>query len=183
MILYPEVKDRLEDIERIQLITQESGYRIINKVGPLNNPADRDHCLQYMVAIPLIYGNLVADHYEDKIAADPRIDRLRELMTCEEESVYSEDYLDPQKRSIANAIQIHFKDGSSTEKVEIHYPVGHRNRREEGIPLLVNKFTDSIRGALSSDKVEALLEICETQEKFASTDLDCMMRILRGSKL
>lgn len=159
--LYPEVKNRLDDIEKIFIETQESGHRIINKTGPLNNPADRDHCLQYMVAIPLIYGSLNADHYEDKIAANPMIDELRQKMICEENKTFSIDYMDPAKRSIANSLKIQFKDGSETEQVVIHYPVGHKNRRDEGIPLLVSKFANSLRARFNEDKakrIEALFE-------------------------
>src|SRR6202040_768898 len=115
MTLHPTVKDRISDIERIVIETQESGLRIIDKTGPLANPADRDHCLQYMVAVPLIFGNLTAEHYEEKIAADPRIDLLRDKMTVTENPAYSRDYLDPAKRSIANAVQVFFKDGTQTE--------------------------------------------------------------------
>jgi len=144
-LLHSAVKGREEEIERIELNTQESAVRIINKVGPLHNPADRDHSLQYMVAIGLLFGELDASHYEDSVAADPRVDRLRDLMVVREEPQYTIDYLDPEKRSIANAIQVFFKDGSSSEKVEVQYPVGHRRRRSEGIPLLVAKFEKAMR--------------------------------------
>ena len=134
--LHPLVKDRLEQIERIEMTTHESAIRIIDKSGPLHNPADRDHCLQYMAAIGLIFGELKASHYEDKVASDPRIDSIRAKMKVVEDKQYSVDYLDPEKRSIANAIQVFFFDGTSTEKVVVEYPVGHRRRRQEGIPLL-----------------------------------------------
>lgn len=142
--LYPEIKDRLDEIERIEILTHESAIRIIDKTGPLHNPADRDHCLQYMVAAALAFGDLTADHYEDEAAADPRIDTLREKMVVTENIEYSRDYLDPEKRSIANALQIFFKDGSQTEKVVCEYPIGHRARREEGIPKLLEKFQSSL---------------------------------------
>ncbi|MCO5062549.1 MAG: bifunctional 2-methylcitrate dehydratase/aconitate hydratase [Kiritimatiellae bacterium] len=142
--LHAQVKDRLDQIARVEMTTHESAIRIIDKTGPLHNPADRDHCLQYMAAIGLIFGRLTADHYEDATAADPRIDALRAKMVIGEDKRYSQDYLDPDKRSIANAIQVFFQDGTHTEKVEVEYPVGHRRRRKEGIPLLVKKFEEAI---------------------------------------
>jgi len=142
--LHPAVRDRLDEIERIDIHTQESAIRIIDKIGPLKNPADRDHCIQYMVAIPLIHGELTADHYEDAAAADPRVDALREKMRVIEDPGYTRDYLDPRKRSIGNAVQVFFRDGSATQKVEVEYPVGHRRRRAEGVPLLRAKFEAAI---------------------------------------
>ena len=143
--VHSEVGQRLDDIEVIEIETQEAGVRIISKTGPLNNPADRDHCLQYMVAIPLIFGQLTAAHYEDDVAVDPRIDALREKMRVTENKQYSVDYMDPELRSIPNAIQVRFKDGSSTDRVEVKFPVGHRRRREEAIPLLAEKFDKNCR--------------------------------------
>jgi len=137
--LHPEIKRRLDHIARVEITTHESAIRIIDKSGPLNNPADRDHCLQYMTAIGLIYGELTAHHYEDVVAADPRIDALRAKMVVAEDQTYSQDYLDPEKRSIANAVQVFFTDGTSTDKIIVEYPIGHRRRRAEGIPLLVRK--------------------------------------------
>ncbi|MEY2880136.1 MAG: hypothetical protein RLZZ15_2516, partial [Verrucomicrobiota bacterium] len=134
--LHPQVRDRLAAIARIELTTHESALRIIDKSGPLNNPADRDHCLQYMTAIGLIFGNLTAEHYEDTTAADPRIDALRAKMIVTEDLTYSRDYLDPEKRSIANAVQVFFRDGTSTPRIEVHFPIGHRRRRKEGNPIL-----------------------------------------------
>lgn len=163
--LHPLVKDRLNDIEYIQLTTHEAAIRIISKTGPLHNPADRDHCLQYMVAVPLIKGNLVAEDYEDDVAADPRIERLRSLMRVAEEPRYSREYHQPDKRSIANAIQIFFKDGSSTERVEIEYPVGHRRRREEGIPLLEAKFVAALENHYQPAQVQAIIDLCRDQQK------------------
>src|SRR5512138_1674171 len=122
MILHPQVKDRIDEIERVVIATHESAIRIIDKTGPLHNPADRDHCIQYMTAVPLIFGRLTADDYEDNVAADPRIDWLRAKMEIVENKQYSADYLDPQKRSIANAVQVFFKDGTSTQNVEVEYP-------------------------------------------------------------
>ena len=157
MKLYPLVKNRLDAIERIELTTHESAIRIIDKSGPLNNPADRDHCLQYMTAIGLIFGSLTADHYEDKIAADPRIDALRAKMVVAEDKSYSKDYLAPEKRSIANAVQVFFKDGSITEKVEVQYPLGHRRRRSEGIPALQQKAESAFSAHYGSAKAQQLM--------------------------
>lgn len=150
--LHPEVKHRLQDIDKIIIKTQESAVRIINKDGPLHNPADRDHSLQYMAAIGLIYGELNADHYENDIAANPVIDMLRNKMHVVEEKRFSEDYLEPNKRSIANAIQVFFNDGSSTSEVMIEYPLGHRQRREEGIPLLYRKFQQNLTARLPKQR-------------------------------
>src|SRR3984957_13983503 len=163
--LHPLVKDRFDQIERIVLTTQESAIRIISKTGPLHNPADRDHCIQYIVAIPLIFGALTADHYEDAVACDPRIDALRAKMQVVEDSRYTREYLEPDKRSIANAVQIFFKDGNATEKVEVDYPLGHRRRRAEGIPLLVKKFQENLRTRLAPAQAEALLEICQDRPR------------------
>lgn len=162
--LHPQVKGRLDDIERIELTTHEAAIRIISKVGPLNNPADRDHCLQYMVAVPLITGNLVAEDYEDDVASNPLIDALREKMVVSEDKRYSTDYHDPDKRSIANAIQIFFKDGSKTEKVEIEYPIGHRRRREEGIPVLQAKFESALACHYSAEHVKKIVDMCADQK-------------------
>ena len=160
LALHPHVKDRIEQIERIEIRTQESAVRIISKSGPLYNPADRDHCLQYMVAIPLLHGRLTADDYEDAAAADPRIDTLREKMHAVEDPRFSRDYLDADKRSIANAVQVFFNDGSCSEMVEVEYPVGHRRRRDEGIPLLERKFRDSLSSRFSSERAELLATVC-----------------------
>ena len=129
VILHEQVKDQFDEIEKILITTHESAIRIISKEGILNNPADRDHCLQYMTAIGLLKGDLVAEDYEDDVASDPRVDQLREKMFIEEDNRYSQEYLEADKRSIANSIQIFFTDGSSTEKIEVEYPIGHRRRR------------------------------------------------------
>lgn len=160
MQLQPKVKDRLDRIKKIEITTHESAIRIIDKKGPLHNPADRDHCMQYMVAIGLIFGELTSAHYEDGVAADPRIDALREKMTCIENPQYTRDYLDPKKRSIANAIEIFFTDGTKTEKVEVQYPIGHRRRRKEGIPLLVEKFKTNLARRFPAKQQKAILKIC-----------------------
>ena len=157
--LYPEVHERLANIQQVVITTQESAIRIIDKTGPLYNPADRDHCLQYMTAIGLIFGALTADHYEDATARDPRIDALRAKMVVQEDPVYSRDYLEPNKRSIANAVQVFFSDGSATEKVAVEYPIGHRRRRREGIPLLVKKFRDNLETRFPEKRVKDILAL------------------------
>jgi 2-methylcitrate dehydratase len=158
--LHPVIKDRLDKVEKIVINTHESAMRIIDKRGPLHNPADRDHCLQYMTAIGLIFGELTADHYEDRIAADPRIDALRDRMVVQENLDYSRDYLDPQKRSIANAVQIFFKDGSISENIVVEYPLGHRRRRTEGISLLLEKFRRHLNHRFSTVQSERIVELC-----------------------
>ena len=142
--LHEQVKHRLNDIARIAIETQEPGVRIIDKRGPLTNPADRDHCIQYMVAVPLIFGRLQASDYEDAVAKDPRIDALRELMQVRENPQFTTDYYAADKRYIGNAIQVFFKDGSATQRIAVDYPVGHRMRRNEGLPLLKQKFERSV---------------------------------------
>ena len=158
MQLHPLVKDRLNEITRVELTTQESAVRIISKAGPLHNPADRDHSLQYIVAVPLIFGRLVAGDYENAVAADPRIDALREKMTVQEDPRYTREYLELDKRSIANAVQVFFRDGTSTPRVEVEYPIGHRRRRQDGIPLLVQKFRDAMATLYSPAEVASLAE-------------------------
>ncbi len=177
MALHSEVKDRLDDIDKIVLETQEAGYRIIDKSGPLDNPADRDHCLQYMVAVPLIFGRLTAEDYEDSVAHDPRIDVLRDKMTVVENPQYTKDYFDAEKRYIGNSIQIFFKDGSSTEKVEIHFPIGHRKRRDEGIPVLKAKFERNLRKKISEKHSEQILAICSDQKTLESTSVNDFMTL------
>ncbi len=172
--LYPQVNHRLQDIEKIVLTTHLSAMRIINKVGPLHNPADRDHCLQYMVAIGLIFGELTAQHYEEIVACDVRIDELRNKMQVIEDERFSRDYLDPEKRSIANAIEIYFKDGTKTEKITIEYPLGHKKRRAEGIPLLIEKLQRNLAATYSPDqvkKISAILLARETLEKIPVAQL------------
>ena len=137
MALHPKVKDRLALIERIVIETQEPGVRIIDKTGPLANPADRDHCIQYMVAVPLIFGRLTAADYEDAIASDPRIDVLRAKMEVKENTVFTKEYYERDKRHIGNALHIFFSDGSPKLEIRIDFPIGHRKRRAEGMPVLV----------------------------------------------
>jgi 2-methylcitrate dehydratase len=173
--LHPLVKDRLDQIDRIVLTTQESAIRIISKTGPLYNPADRDHSLQYIVAIPLIYGTLTADHYEDAIARDPRIDALRAKMQVVQEPRYTREYLEPDKRSIANAVQVFFKDGTSTTKVEVEYPIGHRRRRAEGIPLLVKKFEQNLATRFPAARAKAILDLCLDRARLEAMPVDQFM--------
>jgi 2-methylcitrate dehydratase len=163
--LHPQVKDRIGEIESIRLETQESGYRIINKVGPLHNPADRDHCLQYMVAVGLLKGSLTAADYEAEAAANPRIDRLRERMVVVEDPLFTADYLDAGKRSIGNSVQVFFKGGSATPKVTVEYPLGHRRRRAEGLPLLLAKFEKNLRSRLVAEAVRRIQEVCRDQTR------------------
>lgn len=178
--LHSQVCDRLDEISKIEVTTHESAIRIISKSGPLANPADRDHCLQYMIAVPLITGDLIAENYENQYHQnDPRIDILRDKMQIAEDKRYSDDYHDPTKRSIANAIQVFFKDGSSTEKVEIEYPVGHRRRREEGIPLLEAKFKKNLETRFPSWKCEKIFGICLDQDKLESTPVKDFMDLFR----
>ena len=153
MQLHPQVAGRINDIARIDVQTQEAGVRIIDKTGPLANYADRDHCLQYMIAVPLLFGRLTAEDYMDAVAADPRIDALREKMVVTESPRFTADYFDPDKRFIGNAVQVHFTDGSSTELVSIDYPIGHRRRRPEGVPVLLEKFAAAIAGHLPAHRV------------------------------
>ena len=159
MQLHTAVKGRIDDIERIEIETQEAGVRIIDKTGPLANYADRDHCIQYMVAVPLIFGRLTADDYNDDVAADPRIDALRDKMTVKENPQFTKDYFDASKRYIGNAVQVFFKDGTSTEKVSIDYPIGHRKRRDEGIPVLMAKFQAAIRAHLPAAQADRLMAL------------------------
>jgi 2-methylcitrate dehydratase len=165
MQLHPLVKGRLDGIRKITIRTQESAIRIIDKKGPLNSPADRDHCIQYMVAVPLIYGRLTARDYEDQIARDPLIDRLRDKMECVEDQRFSCDYLDPNKRSIANAIAIEFKGGERIQEVVVEYPIGHRRRRKEAIPLLEAKFQTNLARRFSARRQNAILALCQDQRK------------------
>lgn len=177
--LHPELKHHLlDDIERIDILTQESAVRIISKEGPLHNPADRDHCIQYMVAVGLLFGELTADHYEDKIARDGRIDNLRAKMRVSEKLEFSKDYHDPEKRSIANAIQIFFKDGTSTEQVVVEYPIGHRRRREEGIPVLVEKFHRNLETRFPRQRAAEILALCQDSTRLSATPVNEFMNLL-----
>jgi 2-methylcitrate dehydratase len=175
--LFVRTKDRLDEISKVVIETQESGKRIIDKTGPLNNPADRDHCIQYMVAVPLIRGELTAEDYEDAAAADPRIDVLRQKMEVIENSGFSKDYLDPEKRSIGNSVQVFFRDGSATEKVVVEYPVGHPRRRREGEPLLSEKFEKSLRSKISEKNSGRILSLFGDSSRLLDTPVDEFMAL------
>ncbi|MEJ2418225.1 MAG: bifunctional 2-methylcitrate dehydratase/aconitate hydratase [Exilibacterium sp.] len=176
VILHPQVKARLDGIDRIVITTHESAIRIISKVGTLANPADRDHCIQYMTAVSLAFGNLVAENYEDSFHADnPILDELREKMEIVEDERYSREYHDPDKRSIANAIQIFFKDGSATEKVEVEYPIGHRRRRKEGIPVLEAKFQRNLATRFPAGRCRQIFELCKDQSALEATPVNEFM--------
>ncbi|NOX69071.1 MAG: bifunctional 2-methylcitrate dehydratase/aconitate hydratase [Gammaproteobacteria bacterium] len=178
MTLHDAVKDRIDDIEKIAIETQEPGVRIIDKTGPLDNPADRDHCIQYMVAIPMIHGRLTAADYEDNVANDPRVDALRNTMEVVENTAFTKDYFDPDKRYIGNAIQVFFKDGTSTERVAVDFPIGHRQRRAEGIPILKQKFATSVSAKLGDRQWQQLDALCADQEQLAATAVDDFMALL-----
>jgi 2-methylcitrate dehydratase len=178
MQLHPFVRDRLHDVERVIIETQEPGVRIIDKTGPLANPADRDHCLQYMTAVPLVFGRLTAADYEDEVARDPRIDALRAKMQVRENPDFTRDYYDPDKRFIGNAVQVEFKDGSKTERIEVSVPIGHRLRRTEGLPLLEEKFRASLSGRLSKPKFAELCAICGDGAKLKAAEVTHFMALL-----
>jgi 2-methylcitrate dehydratase len=178
MTLHAQVKDRIGDIEKVVIETQEAGVRIIDKTGPLDNPADRDHCIQYMVAVPLIFGRLTAADYEDNVASDPRIDELRAKMRVKENPQYTKDYFDPQLRYIGNSVQVFFNDGTSTECVAVDFPIGHRERREEGIPVLKEKFVNSVSPRLGTKQWAELDALCADPEKLAATAVDDFMALL-----
>jgi len=178
MTLHSEVKDRIDEIEKVVIETQEAGVRIIDKTGPLDNPADRDHCIQYMVAVPLIFGRLTAADYEDDVAGDPRIDALRDKMEVRENEQFTKDYFDPQRRYIGNAVQVFFKDGTSTDRVAVDFPIGHRERRAEGIPVLKQKFVDSVSPKLAGDQWAQLDALCQDRDALAKTPVDDFMALL-----
>jgi 2-methylcitrate dehydratase PrpD len=175
--LHPVVRDRLNEIEKVVIETQESGVRIIDKTGPLDNPADRDHCIQYMVAVPLIKGSLTAEDYEDAVASDLRIDALRAKMHVVENKKFSSDYLDPKKRSIGNALQVFFKDGSKTKRIEVEYPIGHRRRRKEGVPVLRAKFESALRGKIPARNADTILALCGDPKRLDATTVSDFMAL------
>lgn len=175
--LHGQVKDRLDDIDRIELETHESAIRIIDKKGPLHNPADRDHCLQYMVAIGLLFSDLTADHYEDETARDERIDALRDKMVVTENAQYSRDYLDPDKRSIANAVRVVFRDGTATENIVCEYPIGHRERRAEGIPKLIAKFESAIATRFPKKQQQDIVRMFADGERLAAMPVHHFMEV------
>jgi 2-methylcitrate dehydratase len=156
MTLHPQVASRLDQIEKVVIETQEPGVRIIDKTGKLANPADRDHCIQYMVAIPLIFGRLTAADYEDSVANDPRVDKLRDVMQVRENPQFTQEYYAADKRYIGNAVQVFFRDGSSTPRIAVDYPIGHRKRRAEGMPVLVKKFEASVAAHFAPKQTESV---------------------------
>ena len=176
--LHELVANRLDEIERVEMETQEPGVRIIDKKGPLNNYADRDHCLQYMAAIGLIFGELTADHYEDSVAKDPRIDALREQMVVKENESFTADYYDEEKRAIPNSIQVFFKDGTHTPRIEVHYPIGHRRRREEGIPVLQEKFARNMATRFDDSACQAVIQSYGDNAAFDAMQVEEFMGML-----
>ena len=178
MLLHAEVGNRLDDIESVVIETQEPGVRIIDKTGPLDNPADRDHCIQYMTAVPLIFGRLTAADYENEVAADPRIDALRDKMQVRENERFTRDYYEPAKRYIGNAVQVFYKDGTSTSRVQVDCPIGHRERRKEGIPILRKKFATSLSKRLKPAQWQELESLCNDRERLAGTAVDDFMALL-----
>ena len=168
MTLHPRIKSRLGEITRVLIETQEPGVRIIDKTGPLSNPADRDHCIQYMTAVPLIFGRLTAADYEDAVAADPRIDALRSIMEVRENTTFTSEYYERDKRFIGNAVQVFYRDGSASERIQVDFPIGHRRRRAEGMPVLVKKFESSVAAHFDARQSAAICAL------FASSDIDQM---------
>jgi 2-methylcitrate dehydratase len=167
-----------DDIAKVTIRTHEACIRIIDKKGPLNNPADRDHCIQYMVAVPFIFGRLTARDYEEDIAADPRIDALREKIVCVEDAGYTADYHNPEKRSIANAITVEFKDGTVFEEVAVEYPIGHARRRTEGIPLLIEKYKTNLARIYDGDKQKKIIDLCLDFNKLSTTPVNEFMDLM-----
>jgi 2-methylcitrate dehydratase len=172
MSLHGEVKNRLDQVEKIVIETQEPAVRIIDKTGPLANPADRDHCIQYMVAIPLLFGRLTARDYEDEVARDPRVDALRAKMQVRENPSFTADYYAPDKRYIGNAVQVFFTDGSSSRRVEVDYPIGHRKRRAEGMPVLMRKFESSVRAQFEDSRARVIVELCSDRARLERMPVD-----------
>jgi 2-methylcitrate dehydratase len=172
MQLHPLVKDRIQDIRRITIRTHEAAIRIIDKQGPLHNPADRDHCIQYMVAVPLLFGRLTAADYEDAVARDPRIDQLRAKIVCREDKRFTKDYHDPKKRSIANALTVVFKDGTQLKEVVCEYPIGHKRRRKEGMPVLVEKFRTNLARRFPERQRRAILDLCLDAPRLEATPVN-----------
>jgi 2-methylcitrate dehydratase len=177
LALHPQVATRLDSVSKVRIETQEAGVRIIDKTGPLANPADRDHCLQYMVAVPLALGRLTAEDYEDDVARDPRLDALRAKMVVAENETFSREYLDPNKRAIGNAVQVEFADGSKTPRVAIDYPIGHRRRREEGIPKLVEKFERNLATRFAPAERERILGACADQARLEAMSVPDFMAL------
>ena len=176
--LHAQVRERLDRIAKIELWTYGYAFGILNKTGPLANFADRDHCLQYVAAIGLIYGRLTAEDYEDHVAADPRIDRLRDRTVVYEDKRYSRGFLDPAVRSNANAIRVHFDDGSSTPRVEVEFAAGHPRRRKDGIPLLVDKFEKNVARVYAEKRRRAITALCLDRARLAATPVDAFFDLL-----
>ena len=161
-----------KDIKKITIRTHEACIRIIDKKGPLNNEADRDHCVQYMVAVPIIFGRLTASDYEDSIANDPRIDKLRDKIVCVEDVNFTKDYHDPKKRSIANALTVEFTDGKKMKEIVVEYPIGHKRRRKEGMPVLVAKFKTNLARQFPEKQRNAIMALCLDQKKLEATPVN-----------
>jgi 2-methylcitrate dehydratase len=175
MTIHGQLKERGKttgDIKKITIRTHEACIRIIDKKGPLNNPADRDHCIQYMVAVPLIFGRLTAADYEDDVAADPRIDALRDRIECVEDPQFTKDYHDPDKRSIANALTVEFNDGTKLPEVVVEYPIGHKRRRKEGMPVLVEKFKTNLARVFPAKQAAAILALCQEPARLDATPVN-----------
>ena len=164
-----------DSIKSVKIRTHEACIRIIDKKGPLNNPADRDHCIQYMVAVPLIFGRLTASDYEDAIAKDKRIDQLRNKISCVEDKKFTRDYHDPNKRSIANALTVTLTNGKTLKEVVVEYPIGHKRRRKDGIPLLLKKFERNLKRILPEKKQKLILKLCNNQNTFENTDVNVLV--------
>jgi 2-methylcitrate dehydratase len=178
MQLHPLVRDRIKDIRKITIRTHEAAMRIIDKKGPLSNPADRDHCIQYMVAVPLIFGRLTAGDYEDGVAKDPRIDALRAKIVCREDQRFTRDYHDPKKRSIANALSVEFKDGTQLKEVVCEYPIGHKRRRKEGMPVLVEKFKTNLARCFPPAQQKAILDLCLDAPRLEATPVNEFVELM-----
>jgi len=178
MTLHPAVKDRLNDIDKVVIETQEPGVRIIDKTGPLANPADRDHCIQYMVAVPLLFGRLTAADYEDQIASDPRVDALRSKMVVQENPTFTQEYYAADKRYIGNAVQVFFRDGTSTQRIHVDFPIGHRKRRAEGMPVLVQKFEASVDAHFAPKQAEKIKALFAKREQLDSMPVNELMAAL-----
>jgi len=166
------------DIAKVTIRTHEAAIRIIDKRGPLANPADRDHCIQYMVAVPLLYGRLTAADYEDDVAADPRIDALRERIVCVEDPQFTRDYHDPAKRSIANALRVELVDGTTLDEVAVEYPIGHRRRRTDGMPLLVEKFRRNLARRFAAKQQRAILDVALDADRLAATPVNAFVDLM-----
>ena len=165
----PAAGKTADDIRKITIRTHEACIRIIDKKGPLNNPADRDHCIQYMVAVPILFGRLVASDYEDAVATDPRIDPLRDKIVCVEDKQFTRDYHDPEKRSIANGLAVEFKDGKKLKEILVEYPIGHKRRRKEGMPVLVEKFKTNLARRFPAKQSQTILHLCLDPKRLDNT--------------